>query len=350
MKLFPRLFVRCLLLVCLTTMFTACGWVFGDKGMFRDRGDDYRKARVEPPLELPEGVASPVMEGNYAIPPISDQSKLEGDFAVPRPAPLAEEAEHESVRINKLGNQQWILVDGSPGEVWPRLRGFLNLNQIVLRRADAVTGIMETVWMQPAAEGTLKERYRLRIEQGVQRGTSEVYVLQANITAGEQQWPSSSSNPEREATMVKELSQYLADSVAVASVSMLAEQAIDSSGKVSIEQPQDGAPYLKLDLSFARAWASLGLALNKAKFTIDDLDRSQKLYYVNYVEVSDDDDGGFFNWFGGDDEEPAGVDYLIKMHDVTDESVIITIQKEGDEPLPEGEDTRLLQLIKRYLA
>lgn len=344
--------LRSLLLIALTFNISACGWLFGDDGMFRDRGEDYRKARVEPPLELPENIESPVMEGNYAIPPISDQSKLDAEFVVPRPEPLAEEAERDNVRINKLGSQQWILVNGSPGEVWPRLRGFLALNQLTLSRTDAANGLLETVWLQPATEDVLKERYRLRIEQGVQRGTSEVYVLQADLRAGKEEWPATSTNPEREQIMIEELSQYLADSTAAASVSMLAQQAIDSSGRVSIEQPKEGEPYLKLDLPFSRAWASVGLAVKKAGFTVDDLDRSQRLLYVNYIEIDPEaDEGGFFfGWFGGGGEELEGIDYLVKMQEISSETVIITVHSPEGEPMPEGEAAKLLKLIKKYLA
>lgn len=349
MNITAGIWLRRLLLLTLILNMTACGWLFGDDGMFRDRGEDYRKARVEPELTLPENIESPAMEGNYAIPPISDQSKLQSAFVVPRPESLAEEAERDNVRINKLGDQKWILVNDSPGEVWPRLRGFLDLNQLTLARTDAVNGLLETAWMQPAAEDSLKERYRLRIEQGVQRGTCEVYVLQADLRAGREEWPAVSSNSEREDIMTQELSQYLADSTAEASVSMLAQQAIDSAGRVSIEQPKEGEPYLKLDLPFSRAWASLNLAVKKAGFTLDDLDRSQRLVYVNYIaEDPDADEGGFFSW--GSDEEPEGVDYLIKMDEASSDSVIISIIRPDDEPMREGEAAELLKLIKKYLA
>ena len=214
------------------------------------------------------------------------------------------------------------------------------------------SGLMETVWLQPAAEGSLKERYRLRIEQGVQRATSEIYVLQADISAGKDTWPTVSSNPEREASMVDELSQYLADSTAIGSVSMLAQQAIDSSGRVNIEQPKGSEPYLKLDLPFVRAWASMDLAVQKAGFTVDDLNRSQMILYVNYSESeAEEDKGGWFSWLcWGSDEDAVSTDYLIKMREISSDSVVITIHRPDDAPMQEGEASRLLKLIKKYLS
>ncbi|MDA8962428.1 hypothetical protein N9H37_03640 [Congregibacter sp.] len=37
---------------------TACGYLFGDKGLFRDSAGDYREAREMPPINLPQGTSS----------------------------------------------------------------------------------------------------------------------------------------------------------------------------------------------------------------------------------------------------------------------------------------------------
>ena len=100
-----------------------CGWMFGDKGMFRDRGDDYRRATVEKPLEIPPGLNKSAIEDEAAIPPIAYSASLEGKFEVPRPEPLEGNPEAEMVKIQKLNNDNWILVEATPGEVWPRSRG-----------------------------------------------------------------------------------------------------------------------------------------------------------------------------------------------------------------------------------
>ena len=41
-----------------------------------------------------------------------------------------------------------------------------------------------------------------------------------------------------------------------------------------------GNPYLALQLPFDRGWASLALALEKAAFRVDDLNRSEGIYYT----------------------------------------------------------------------
>lgn len=332
---------------------SACTWLLGEDSTFRDRSNDYRKARIEKPIELPEGVQSGVFDDRFAIPAISDRSVLTGEFETPRPDALTENVERDAVRINKLGDQQWVLVDGPPGHVWPRLRSFLNLNHLSVQRADAVNGILETTWFQPSGEGTLKERFRFRIDQGVQRGSSEVYILQADVRAGEDEWPETSSNTTREAIMIKEISQYLADNRTAGSVSMLAQQAIDSSGRVTLEQEKGAEPYIHLKLPFFRAWASLGRSIRKAGFQIDDLDRSRRVYFVHFGgDVIDeaDEPGWFGRWFGDDEAKEEGMAYFIRVQERDSLQVTITVERQSGESMEEGEADKLLKLIKRHLS
>ena len=333
---------------------SGCSWLFGDDGVFRDSSDDYRKARIEKPLELPEGIEAGIYNDSYAIPEISDRSALSGGFVVPSPEPMSDDIDRDAVRINTLGNDQWILANGSPGQIWPRLRSFFNINKLSLQRADAVTGVLETVWLQPSAENALKERYRLRIDQGVQRGTSEIYILHADSSAGNERWPESSSNPQREQLMMQEMAQFLANNTTGGSVSMLAQQAIDSSGRVTLEQDGDAEPYVRLQLPFSRAWASLGRAIRKAGITIDDLDREQRIYYVRYDQEQQDDEepGWFSSWFGDDDESEniTGQAYYIRMTDESSQTVEITVERQSGEPMDDGEADLILKLIKRHLS
>ena len=351
-----KVFAKSTLLAALLTSLSGCGWLMGDDGMFRDRSSDYRQAKTEPPLEIPSNLDNEAIDDSYVIPPISDRTTLDDEFKVPAPEPLAEDVDRDAVRINTLGDQQWILVDGGPGQVWPRLRGFLSLNQLNVQRSDAVAGIIETSWLQPSKEGVLRERYRLRVDQGIQRDTSEVYVLQADIRAGKDNWPKLSSNAEREELMTQELAQYLADSVAAAAVSMLAQQAIDASGKITLEEDADANTYIKLTLPFSRAWASVGKALSKAGFYIDDIDRSQHIYYLHYREqTGEDEEPGFFaslfSW-GSDDAEndDPGIPYHVSLKETEPGIVLISIKRQDDSAMETGEEARLLKLIKRHIS
>ena len=114
---------------------------------WRDRANDYRQAQLSKPLVLPPGIESTALHDSYRVPGIESHTVLPGKFAVPQPDPLIKDVEQGVVRIQKMGEDRWILLDGSPGQIWPRLRGFLNLGGFPVARTDAVNGIIETGWV-----------------------------------------------------------------------------------------------------------------------------------------------------------------------------------------------------------
>jgi outer membrane protein assembly factor BamC len=375
--------MRLLVLMAATLLLGGCGWLVGEEGYFRDRGDEYRGARSIPPMQIPEGKKPEAIEDLYAIPVERTDVLLGAKFEVPQPTPLIGDPEENVVRIQRLGEEQWILLDGAPGEVWPRIRGFLLSNRIGIEREDAANGVMETAWLTFKSNAERRERYRYRVEQGVQRNSTEVYVTQmANsrveaTDAAPPEWQERSMDAEREAWMVKELAGYLADTGGDASVSLLA-QGISTVNKVYIVRGPDNNPVIDLKLPVERAWASLGRALTRAEFRVQDLDRSGGIYFVVYepgtreelAETEEqppegetvaqaegetvDGDGflsGMFDWWGDDDEEnPArGRAYRIDMKPGED-GVLIGVSRDDGSEFEDGEREFLLGLIKAHLA
>jgi outer membrane protein assembly factor BamC len=352
------------LVVAVSITVSGCGWLFGDKGIFHDRGDNYRQAQVEKPLEIPAGLSKTDTEEDFAIPSIAYSAPLEGKFQVPRPQPLDGSPEAEQVKIQILNGASWILVEASPGEVWPRVRQFLNTNQLGVARIDATAGVIETSWLQPQAEGAPRERYRFRIEQGVQRGSAEVYVLQentapTNAAAGEQQWPQASSDHARETEMIKAVAQFIADNGSTGAVSMLAQRGIESRGKVALNKQAGANSYLRLELPFDRAWASLDAAVQRAGFTVEDRNRSAQELLVRFTPPADPEDqkswwGKFWSWvFSSDEEVISEKDILqVKMQPVagTDNAVRIDLQRENGKPLKAAIEEDLLNRIKNKLS
>jgi outer membrane protein assembly factor BamC len=342
---------RCATLLIAAALLSGCGWLTGDEGIFRDRSNDYRNARLEQPLQIPPQLDGGSIEDALAIPPTSAPTGMGGEFQVPRPDPMDGNPGGELVRLQRLGDAHWILVEAEPGEVWPRVRQFLNVNRLSVARADAAAGVIESGWLQPQAEGAARERYRFRIEQGVQRGSSEVFVLQS---AGEQ-WPQSSSNGEREGEMRRALAQFIADAGSSGSVSMLAQRGLDARGKVFLERRGE-QPALRLELPLERAWASLESALPKAGFTVSDLNRSERQLWATYAPPAEEEEKR--GWFGslwhalfGEDEAIADdTVYLIAVEPRQSAAVRITIRREDGQPLADADAERLLHEIKGRLS
>ena len=339
--------LRGLCLSALALLLGGCGYLFGDSGFFRDRSDDYLDARETAPIETPAG-EEPVLQEMYPVPPIQSDALLSAEFEVPRPAPLASRRAEELVRIQRLGDESWALIGIAPGQLWPQVRGFLSAAGINAGRIDAEQGVIETDWLQ-LKDQDMQSRFRFRVERGVQRGTCELHVLQMNRAGDNGSWPETSDNLEHESEMLRSVAQYVANSTETAPVSMMADQAISASGKISVQEDSDGDTYISLGLPFNRAWASLALALEAATFEIRDRDRSAGRYYLRFVGEEEEDEGGWFDWlFGGGGSHPLA-DRLFEVSVVEESATEVRIDLEPGEagtPLESAEKMALLELIK----
>jgi outer membrane protein assembly factor BamC len=337
--------IVCLLLVVFTA---GCGSLFSDEGMFRDRAEDYKEAPEPPVIEVPQGKNKDALREIYVIPEVQDKLLLAGEFEVPRPASLVSGNSAEVVRIQKLGEQSWALVGVPPGQVWPQVRSFLAASNMQVARVDARSGIIETAWLTLEGQ-TLPSRFRFRMDQGVQRGTSELHVLQMNRRTQDDAWPAANSDdPEQAVDMLRVVSQYLADSAETAPVSMIAEQGIEASGKISLQETPEGQTYIRLVLPYDRAWASLGKALEDSTFEVVDKDRSEGVYYARFLGP-EDDESGFFDWLWDDESAEPGMGQMFNVSMQAGEPGAVRISLEPeDEALPFGkrEAQSMLTLIK----
>ena len=328
---------------------TGCGYIFGDDGVFRDRSQDYKLAPETPPVDVPEGTDSVTLRDIYVIPPVEDKFLAQGKFEVPKPVPLGTGGEEETVRIQKLGDQSWVLIGVAPGQVWPQVRNFMTASGMQVARADARAGIMESNWLTVEGQ-SLKSRFRFRIEQGVQRGTSELHVLQMRQAGSATAWPTTSDDPDQAAEMLQSIAQFLANSADSAPVSMIAEQGISATGKITMLEAPDGFPFLQLELPFDRAWASLGRALEKSSFEIADRDRSSGIYYVRYLEGGSEEEQGWWDSFWNSSEDhPLFDEILVVSTEPQPAGSAVTIRLQPQDvsvPFDKQQAQELLSLIK----
>ncbi len=344
---------RFLVAACVLFALPGCSWLTGDEGYFRDHSDDYRKAGSVAPLEVPAGKDRQALQELYVIPSITEDIRVAGEFEVPRPAPLVAGTSREVVRIQKLADQEWMLVSIAPGQLWPQVRSYLGQTGVQVARVEARDGLIETGWFQ-GEEDAMAQRIRFRIEQGVQRSTAEMHVLQMYQTGDVNSWPTVSADREKAGKVLRELAQYVADNVDNAPVSMMAQQSIADSGRVSLEEDTDGNPFIRLDLPFSRAWASMDRAITQSNFKILDKDRSKKRYFIHYVPPSAEG-SGWLSWlFDSDEEEQASElalhDYRLQMDEYSEDSVLITIHREDGGLLSQSHCQGILALIKGNIS
>lgn len=290
----------CALTVCISLSLSGCGFLFGKEGVFHNPGSDYEKADNIPPLVLPPGKKSEAMGEIYPIPAITatdfGYASENMDAAVPRPMPLSANLEQEDVKLQRVGKESWILLNAAPGEVWPRIRNFLNQNNLSVSRSDLTKGIIETSWLQFKTDLSSHDKYRLQIDQGVQPETTEIHITHLSVQSPtvpktEPVWPKRSVNPEREKWLLDELAGALAKDADAVGTSFLAQN-IGGSVKAGLGMVQ-GEPSITIKLDRTRVLATLGYAVERDGFSLFESDPEAGLFYVEYIDPEDNKPGWF---------------------------------------------------------
>lgn len=353
---------------------SGCGWLWGEHGYFRDRGNDYLEARRTEPMNLPQDVTTTKrLDPLLPIPRnVADDTAL-SDYDVPRPQPLSVAAESGDFTLQKSAASRWVLAQRPPAEAWPMARQFFEDNGFRIDHESMQTGEFTTAW-QPfgSLSSNLAQRLRgtdangdirlqVRVEPGVQRNTSEIYVVSAQRPAGSTEnvgFPTSTTSGV-DATLVDEmLSSLTRGSEKGGTVSLLAARDFDAPGQVAMTEDGSGNPVLTVGSDLDRAWSSVGRALEQGgQWRVEDINRSLGLYYINLAEkggkLEDSKPGFFGRLFGHEptkEELEARADrYQVRLSKVGD-AVQVTVEKNINTVAPADVAHRVLSAIQDNLG
>lgn len=316
--------------------------------------DDYKRAGRLPPLEIPPTLSQPTPDDKYAIPDPKDvaASATYSDYAKSRGLPTLQggyvpgvgvDPQSANAHIEVAGAERWLVVNGSPDQVFNTVKTFLTENGYEIASENAPLGVLETQWIsgKPDVEDDgilrnlikqvfnndnangIRDRYRFRVDRGRKEGTSEVFVTQKGleeVTAGPDRtvWQARASEPDKEAEMLKRLllkfgvdlpkaDQQLAAttpearkaSADAADVAVGGAAASPASSGVRLASDSDGQPALSMGEGFDRSWRRLGLAIDKCGLGLQDQDRDGGVYFVQYSADKVKEPGGDARKGGG---------------------------------------------------
>ncbi|KJK23547.1 lipoprotein [Burkholderiaceae bacterium 16] len=299
----------------------------------------------------------------------------------------------QGIRMERDGNQRWLVIsNGMPADkLWQSLREFWQESGFLLVQDSPETGIMETDWAENRAKipqdfirNTIgkvfdglystseRDKFRTRLERA-QNGNMEVFIshrgAQEQLTGIDKSntiWTARPSDPELEAEFLSRFAQRLgvqkeqadrmaksgaAPAPAAAAAPAAAGAAKASSANANLIQV-NGTQALQLAEPFDRAWRSVGLALDRVNFTVEDRDRAQGLYYVRYVDTRDTvDNRGFFSKLftktGTEDSKKAKKYRVALKGDGT--GTTVTVQNDAGQPEGTEVGKRILTLLDEQL-
>jgi outer membrane protein assembly factor BamC len=249
-------------------------------------------------------------------------SGYQAERAQARPGAGAVLPAAEGVRVERDGNQRWLVVNAPPEKLWPLVKEFWQESGFLLRQEMPEAGIMETEWaenralipqswlrrtlgglLEQAHSTPERDKYRTRLERtptgGTEvyishRGMMEVYVSEERAQT---MWQPRPADPELEAEFLRRLMVRL-DTPEEKAKAMLAAAAPPQ--RAALRKGLDGQELLEVFEPFDRAWRRIGLALDRVGFTVEDRDRQKGVFFVRYAdpeaEMARKSEKGMFSW------------------------------------------------------
>jgi len=321
----------------------------GDKVDYKSGG-----SQSAPALDIPPDLTKLSSEPRYAVPGTQVtasgfQSGKAGASQAGAPTAMAALGD---VRVERDGNQRWLVVGRTPETLWEPVRAFWLANGFQLAIDDAKLGILETEYAENRAKlpqdiirRTLgrvldslystgeRDKFRTRMERRADgsteiyvshRGMVEVVTTTAGLSSGTV-WQARPTDPELETEFLRRLMVQLGASQEQAA------QAMPAPPQPAAQVIQvGGRPALQIQDSFDRAWRRVGLSLDRTGFTVEDRDRVQGVYFVRYVNpASEEKEKGFFARLFDKSSAPAPLKYRIAFKSEGNTVTVTVLNADG---------------------
>ncbi|WP_342119534.1 outer membrane protein assembly factor BamC [Pseudoduganella sp. OTU4001] len=370
---------RGLVVGALMLSLTGCGMV---SSVIGDTKVDYKSAKKASTLDVPPDLTQLSKDNRYSLPSndrgvataTGYQATRGGTAAAPASTNEVASTGNSAVKVERSGNQRWLVVQQTPEALWPQLKSFWEESGFTLAVDNSTAGVMETEWNENRAKipqdfirNTLgkvfdglyssgeRDKYRTRLERNAKGGT-EIYISHRGtqeVATGAQNestmWTHRNSDPNLEAIFLAKLMTKLGGAADEATAKTSVDNAVVQAQHATIVGEGAGK-FIKTDEGFERTWRRVGLALDRAGFTVEDRDRVQGVYYVRFVNDAADTRGWFSKLFsfGSDkDKEAQRFNISVRSDSVNSTQVSVWTSKNTPEDTPVGE--KILNLLHEQL-
>jgi outer membrane protein assembly factor BamC len=343
-----------------------------------------------------------------SLPPQSGQASLSDLQQVQKVAPNAPTVVPpvSGMRIQRDGAERWLVVDGrTPDQVWPQIRRFWQEQGFLLVVDSRDKGVMETDWNEThpqISDGLIRDtlakatgnsyvtaernKYRTRLEAAPSGGTY-VFISQkgmrealTGVNNDSSQWQARPNDPALENEYLKRLmsSLALADSRTASGAAdagvqsantanaqpvkggdskaaAVAAQNAANAGNSAIRNeavPEAASSQLTLPEAYDRAWLRVGIALDRASFTVDDRDRARGVYSVRYVDPNDKSarEQGFWSQVFHGRKEIVAKQYQVNVRAITEGQTRVAIVDDKGEVDASPQARQIMALLAGQIS
>lgn len=372
------------LLIAISTAIWGCDSMPNMDDTFSGRKVDYKKqSRDIQPLEIPPDLSMIADEGMMNVPLNNTAEELSSaaDYAQagqPNTVTSRVLPVQDDIQLVKEGDVRHLVIHGSEEQVWDKMREFWLNSGFLIKREEPRAGILETEWAENRADipqdfirsslskvlesfyaAATRDKFRVRLERDEQQGKIDLYlthygmeeVITGSDSVGEGSvWKVRPRDPELEAEMLGRMMVYFGVEEQKARI-MLARQAQEKAERATISRNAEGNSRLVVKETFPRAWRRTGVALDRINFVVEDRNREEGIYYVQYADpMAEEKKKGFLSgmkfWKKGDAVDKTK--YQIKMLPRGDDTVVIVLNANG-QPDTSATSYRILNLLHEQL-
>jgi len=365
-------------LVCSAVLATlaGCGTI---NNMMESDKVDYRAAKKAAALDVPPDLTQLAKDNRYAVPDgkgVATASGMQQQLQNPVAAAAAAEqvgpVNSPLVRIERNGNQRWLVVRQTPEQLWPELKEFWHDMGFNIATEVQTAGVMETDWAENRAKipqdfirnaiGKVfdglystgeRDKFRTRLERNPD-GSTEIFISHRGaeeVLTGPQKetsaWQARPNDPELEAIFLSRLMSRLGHTDVKTARTM-----VETATPVTLHAKLVGNA-VEVDEGYDRAWRRVGLALDRMGFTVEDRDRVQGVYFVRYVDPDALKNQSFFSKLmsiGDSDKDKLAQRYQVKVVAASGASTSqVTVLDKDGKPDSSPTGAKILKLLSDEL-
>ncbi len=332
---------------------------------------DYKSAKQTSTLDIPPDLTQLSRDARYQVP---GSVVTASGYQTAQPASASADNTAASrvgdVRIERSGDQRWLVVDRPADKLWSPVKDFWQDNGFLLTVEQQPLGIMETDWAENRAKlpqdiirRTIgkafenlystgeRDKFRTRLERNAAGGT-EIYISHRSMeevytSASKDQtiWQPRKADPALENEFLRRLMLKLGASELQAQAALAANVPPQAAARVATVNNQ---PVVQLDDGFDRAWRRVGLSLDRSGFTVEDRDRTQGVYFVRYVaaDTKTAEQPGFFaRLFSSSKSSAAPVKYRVQVRATGENSSTVSVLDAQGQPETSATAQRIVQVL-----
>jgi outer membrane protein assembly factor BamC len=331
---------------------------------------DYKSATKSSTLEVPPDLSAIGRDARYNVPGVAVTASSFKTGQTQAGVPVAANSLSD-VRIERSGNQRWLVVARPADQLWGPVRDFWQETGFLLNIDRQDIGVMETDWAENRAKlpqdfvrnaiGKIidglydtgeRDKFRTRLERN--GNSTEIYITHRGMveklvggTSGTNPdrtiWEPRIADPELETEMLRRMMLKLGVSQEQAKTQAAAGVASKPTSRIA---NANGVPVVQVDDGFDRAWRRVGLSLDRTGFTVEDRNRADGVYFVRYVEPkADSKEPGFFAKLFSSSKDATPLKFRIALRSQGESTTVSVLNAAGS---PESSENA--QRIVKVLA